>query len=198
MVCSKILKVVATAFTVLVVSACTTVPNNDNSKPLLYPELYRQALTSFPGSASVSDQTVQRFINFLADLGSPATGETANEVYAPDLYFSDALMVTGDKQTVVDHFMSLSDAGTEVDVEIHQILRQGADVYLVWSMQARFKPLRREVTSDTLGVTHVRFDSAGKVVLHQDFWDSGLGFYSHIPVLGAGVRAVGRRFAAQP
>jgi hypothetical protein len=65
-------------------------------------------------------------------------------------------------------------------------------------MQARFTPVRREVISDTLGVTHIRFNAQGEVVLHQDFWDSGLGFYSHIPVLGAGVRAIGRRFAAKP
>ncbi|RPG30099.1 MAG: nuclear transport factor 2 family protein [Gammaproteobacteria bacterium TMED92] len=194
----KVLRVTATAFAALVISACATISSDDNTQPLLYPELYRQALTSYPGSASVSDQTVQRFVDFLADLGSPTSGKVADEVYARDLHFSDALMVTNDKQAVVNHFASLSDAGTEVDVEIHQILRQGADVYLIWSMQARFKPLRREVSSDTLGATHVRFDSAGKVVLHQDFWDSGLGFYSHIPVLGAGVRAVGRRFAAEP
>jgi len=63
-------------------------------------------------------------------------------------------------------------------------------------MRARFTPVRKEVVSDTLGVTHVRFNNNGQVILHQDFWDSGLGFYAHIPVLGAGVRAIARRFAA--
>ena len=98
-------------------------------------------------------------------------------------------MVTRDKETVVDHFTRLGNAGTRVDVEIHQTLQSDKDVYLIWSMQAYFTPIRKEVTSDTLGVTHVRFDKTGRVILHQDFWDSGLGFYSHIPfwVLGLGL-----------
>ena len=161
-----------------------------------YPAQYRKALDDFAGQSNVDSAIIERFVDFLANLGGPTTGENAALLYAENLHFSDALMVTRDKKTVVDHFTRLGDAGTRVDVQIHQTLQSDKDVYLIWSMQARFTPIRKEVTSDTLGVTHVRFDNTGRVILHQDFWDSGLGFYSHIPVLGAGVRAVGRRFAA--
>ncbi len=161
-----------------------------------YPAQYRQALVDFPASADLAPETIARFVDFLSGLGQPSSGAEAASLYASDLHFSDALMVTRDKQAVVDHFSRLSDAGTRVTVEMHQTLQNGGDVYLIWSMQARFTPLRKEVVSDTLGVTHVRFNAKGQVVLHQDFWDSGLGFYSHIPVLGAGVRAIARRFAA--
>ena len=178
-------------------SACASTGNNPAGTPQPYPAQYRQALSDFPGSTETSKQDIDRFVDFLASLGAASTGAVASDLYASDLHFSDALMVTRDKQTVVDHFTRLSDAGTTVDVNIHQTLRQGPDVYLIWSMQARFTPVRREVVSDTLGVTHVRFNPQGQVILHQDFWDSGLGFYSHIPVLGAGVRAIGRRFAAK-
>ena len=164
---------------------------------LQYPAQYRQALTDFPGDPAVQPATVERVIEFLAELGDPSTGSAAADLYAEDLHFSDALMVTRDKQTVVDHFTRLSKAGTRVDVQIHQTLQSDSDIYLIWSMQARFTPLRKEVTSDTLGVTHFRFNRQGQIILHQDFWDSGLGFYSHIPLVGAGVRAVGRRFAAE-
>ena len=178
-------------------SACASTAPNTAPSPPAYPAQYRLALDEFPGTAEVSTQVIDRFVAFLANLGADSTGAVATELYAADLHFSDALMVTRDKQTVVDHFTRLGNAGTTVDVDIHQTLRQGPDVYLIWSMQARFTPVRREVVSDTLGVTHVRFNPQGQVILHQDFWDSGLGFYSHIPVLGAGVRAVGRRFAAE-
>lgn len=183
------------AFSSLLASGCAGV-NTPDSARLGYPAQYRQALDDIAGHRNVDPEAIERFVDFLANLGDPATGTTAESLYAEDLHFSDALMVTRDKKTVVDHFTRLSDAGTRVEVQIHQTLQSDADVYLIWSMQARFTPIRKEVTSDTLGVTHVRFDATGQVILHQDFWDSGLGFYSHIPVLGAGVRAVGRRFAA--
>ena len=38
--------------------------------------------------------------------------------------------------------------------------------------------------SDTIGMTLLRFDDAGRVRFHQDFWDSTEGFYRHVPVLG--------------
>ena len=179
----------------LLASGCAGTATPDPGTPG-YPAQYRQALDDFAGQSNVDSAVIERFVDFLANLGGPNTGENAALLYAEDLHFSDALMVTRDKETVVDHFTRLGNAGTRVDVEIHQTLQSDKDVYLIWSMQAYFTPIRKEVTSDTLGVTHVRFDKTGRVILHQDFWDSGLGFYSHIPVLGAGVRAVGRRFAA--
>ena len=179
----------------LLAGGCAGVTAPDPGTPG-YPAQYRKALDDFAGQSNVDSAIIERFVDFLANLGGPTTGESADLLYAENLHFSDALMVTRDKKTVVDHFTRLGDAGTRVDVQIHQTLQSDKDVYLIWSMQARFTPIRKEVTSDTLGVTHVRFDDTGRVILHQDFWDSGLGFYSHIPVLGAGVRAVGRRFAA--
>ena len=179
----------------LLASGCAGIATPGSGTPG-YPAQYRQALDDFAGQSNVDSAVIERFVDFLANLGGPNTGENAALLYAEDLHFSDALMVTRDKETVVDHFTRLGNAGTRVDVEIHQTLQSDKDVYLIWSMQAYFTPIRKEVTSDTLGVTHVRFDKTGRVILHQDFWDSGLGFYSHIPVLGAGVRAVGRRFAA--
>ena len=179
----------------LLSSGCANVQSRSTTE-VEYPAQYRQALDDFPASDELAPETLTRFVDFLSGLGRPTSGAEAASLYASDLHFSDALMVTRDKQTVVDHFSRLSEAGTRVTVEMHQTLQTGGDVYLIWSMQARFTPLRKEVVSDTLGVTHVRFNAEGQVVLHQDFWDSGLGFYAHIPVLGAGVRAVARRFAA--
>ena len=78
---------------------------------------------------------------------------------------------------------------------MHQKLISGNDVFLVWSMEARFTPIRTERISDSLGVTHLRFDENGRVILHQDFWDSTEGFFRHVPVLGSVVNAVKRRVA---
>ena len=40
---------------------------------------------------------------------------------------------------------------------------------------------------------HLRFNDAGQVVLHQDFWDSSQGFFEHVPILGAMIRWVRNR-----
>jgi hypothetical protein len=106
-------------------------------------------------------------------------------------------MLTRDRARVVKHFQGLVDAGTAVQVDILQTLVSGADVYLIWAMRAEFTPVRKPVISETIGITHLRFDDAGRVVLHQDFWDTGLGFYQHIPLLGQVVKSINRRFSME-
>ena len=168
----------------------TTVSNS------AYPDAYRVALDDFAGDTNVTPDTIEEFSKFLMGLCQPGTADSARRLYAEELHFSDALMHTRDREKVVTHFDGLGKAGTTVEVEMHQTLISGPDVYLVWSMRATFKPILRTVESDTLGITHLRFNEQGQVILHQDFWDSGLGFYSHVPFLGGVVKAVNKRFQA--
>ena len=180
-------------FVIIFVAGCASSPANFQP----YPAAYRVALNDFPGSADVSTETISTFTEFLSELGSKKTGVRAGQLYASELHFSDALMMTRDRDRVVEHFQGLVDAGTAVQVEILQTLVSDADVYLIWSMQAEFTPVRQSVISDTIGVTHLRFNEAGRVVLHQDFWDTGLGLYQHIPVLGRVVKSINRRFVIE-
>jgi hypothetical protein len=42
----------------------------------------------------------------------------------------------------------------------------------------------------TYGVTQFRFDAAGRVLIHKDFWDSGTGLHEQLPGVGGIVRRV--------
>ena len=161
-----------------------------------YPDAYKQALVQFQGAPQVQTTDIDDFVHFLSNLGADDTAESARELYAQNLYFSDALMVTNSKDAVVAHFRGLVDGGARVEVDMLDVLVQDSDVYLVWLMTAQFQPIRKPVTSKTIGITHARFNTAGEVILHQDFWDTGLGFYQHVPGLGSVIKAINRRFAA--
>jgi len=43
------------------------------------------------------------------------------------------------------------------------------------------------------GATHLRFDAAGKVVLHRDYWDAAEELYAKLPLLGVLMRGLQRR-----
>jgi hypothetical protein len=64
----------------------------------------------------------------------------------------------------------------------------GKNYYFRWTMEARMKHLARGKTVTTIGVTLVRFDPKGRVLVHQDFWDSAQGVWDHVPVLGTVIR----------
>ena len=168
----------------------------DQNMKASYPDAYQQALVQFQGTPQVQTADIEDFVRFLSNLGTDDTAERARELYAQDLYFSDALMLTNSKDSVVEHFRGLVDGGARVEVDMLDVLVQDSDVYLVWLMTAEFQPIRKAVTSKTIGITHARFNTAGEVILHQDFWDTGLGFYQHVPGLGSGIKAINRRFAA--
>lgn len=179
---------------IFIVTACLSgcVHNPQNAPG--YPEVYRQALDEFQGSSVVSKQNVEDFSVFLSNLGSADSAQLAGRLYAPTLHFSDSLMHTRNRDDVVTHFQGLVDADTQVEVQMLQTIVSGADVYLVWSMQSQFTPVRKAVTSDSIGITHLRFNEQGQVIIHQDFWDTGQGFYQHVPVLGSAIRAINSRF----
>jgi len=46
------------------------------------------------------------------------------------------------------------------------------------------------------GVTHLRFNAAGKVLLHRDYWDAAEELYARLPVIGGVMRWLRRRLAA--
>ncbi|MBL6709417.1 MAG: nuclear transport factor 2 family protein [Pseudomonadales bacterium] len=168
----------------------------DQNMSASYPDAYQQALVQFQGTPQVQTTDIDGFVRFLSNLGADDTADRARELYAQDLYFSDALMLTNSKDAVVAHFRGLVEGGAKVEVDMLDVLVQDSDVYLVWLMTAEFQPVRKPVTSKTIGITHARFNTAGEVILHQDFWDTGLGFYQQVPGLGSVIKAINRRFTA--
>jgi len=183
------------SFLLIVALSTTACAGRSGSENPSYPAAYREALIETEQSARVRNEDLELFIKFLESIGTPGSAKAASELYSENIHFSDALILTKDKQVIVKHFSDLEAAGNQVKVTMHQKLISGNDIFLVWSMEARFTPIRREMISDSLGVTHLRFDEDGKVILHQDFWDSTEGFFRHIPVLGSVVNSVKRRVA---
>jgi hypothetical protein len=183
----------------LIFVVCTTLAGCTSTQQNLrgYPEVYRLALNEFEGTSEITDQNIEEFSEFLSNLGAADSAQLAGQLSAPTLHFSDSLMHTRNRDDVVVHFQGLVDAETQVQVQMLQTLVSGPDVYLVWSMQSQFTPVRKTVISDSIGITHLRFNSQGQVIMHQDFWDTGQGFYQHVPVLGRVIRSINNRFVPE-
>ena len=183
----------------LIFIVCTTLAGCTSTQQNLpgYPEVYRLALNEFEGTSEITDQNIEEFSEFLSNLGAADSAQLAGQLYASTLHFSDSLMHTRNRDDVVVHFQGLVDAETQVQVQMLQTLVSGPDVYLVWSMQSQFTPVRKTVISDSIGITHLRFNSQGQVIMHQDFWDTGQGFYQHVPVLGRVIRSINNRFVPE-
>ena len=65
----------------LLASGCAGIVTPDSGTPG-YPAQYRQALDDFAGQSNVDSAVIERFVDFLANLGGPNTGDNAALLYA--------------------------------------------------------------------------------------------------------------------
>lgn len=162
-----------------------------------YADAYRDALDRYPGTTEITPDMTDRFVEFFSHRAGP--GEEPIDpagLYGEPLYFSDTLLTTENRPAALAHLRRMHTGTESLTVTVIDQQIDGQDVYLIWQMVAVFDPLTGSVTSNTLGMTHLRFDSDGRIVLQQDFWDAAEGFYRHVPVLGTLIRMVQSRFAA--
>lgn len=106
------------------------------------------------------------------------------EAYAESLYFNDTLITLSDRNSLVEYLVESAERTNYVRTSILDIAHSGEDFYVRWQLQMSFDVMGNERRSNTVGMTHLRFDEQGKIIVHQDFWDSAGGFYQTLPVAG--------------
>ena len=181
---------------VVLLVLATAVAGCSSSTSPNYPDAYHQALLATPASPPPSD-AAQRFAQLYELTDQPGYEQRTRAFYAPRLYFNDTLTTLGSADQIVEHLGRLHDGGSRIDVEIDDVLTNGTDLYVRWTMDASFSALGSARTSRTIGISQLRFDTDGRVVLQQDFWDPVEGFYRFVPVLGDAIESVRRRFDAR-
>lgn len=129
-------------------------------------------------------RAIERFQSLLGDFKASDFGERIPEVYADDLFFNDTIKTLRRVEDLQEYLAATSEAIDKGTVEFLDVVADNGNYYFRWQMTIRFKQFARGEDTRSVGMTHVRFDAAGKVVLHQDFWDSVGGLFEHVPGLG--------------
>jgi hypothetical protein len=148
-----------------------------------------------PGAGSAAEtQAIARFTAFFSSFAPGRVAQLLEGTYAQDVYFNDTLKVVHGREAL-SHYLGESAAAVEdCRVEIQEVTRTANDEHLVrWAMMIRFKRFQRGRDTWTVGMSHLRFDSQGRVVYHQDYWNAADGIFQHIPVLGGMIKAIKRR-----
>ena len=127
---------------------------------------------------------VDRFIELFGNLTAETVRAKAKSVYAPDAYFNDTLKTLIGAETIEAHLVRSAEAAEQITVDVVDVAEASGNYYLRWVMDVRFKSLKKGQVVRSIGVSHIRFNQAGQVVLHQDYWDAASGLFEHIPVLG--------------
>lgn len=154
---------------------------------------YREALAARPGS-SLSPQSARAavggFAELYGDLSVSNVTANARKVYAPDAWFNDTIATEVGIDAIEKYLLKTAEGAEAVSAEINDVAVSGSDCYVRWRMEIRTKNLAGGQPIITEGVSQLRFDGEGRIVLHQDFWNPATGIYQHLPVLGPAIRFV--------
>jgi len=161
--------------------------------PRLFVDQYHQALERFPGSEAAIDTGLEAFAKAFGDLTHERIAERVERLYAETLYFNDSLKTFESRAPLVDYMAATGAMLEESSVSIDQVIRDGPDVFVRWTMKFTASGMGKPVVSESVGMTHLRVDARGRIVLHQDFWDSAAGLYRNLPVVGYLLEQVDKR-----
>jgi hypothetical protein len=136
---------------------------------------------------------IERFADFISRLSEENIRAKARKVYSPDAYLNDTLKESIGIDRIEAYFIETARAAEEITAKVEDVAESGGNYYFRWTMDVRFKKFKKGETVRSIGMSHIRFNSAGQVVLHQDYWDSGSNLFEHIPVVGWLIRRIKAR-----
>lgn len=145
-------------------------------------------------SPLATEPRLETFVALFSNLDTPSINKFLDQTYPETLYFNDTFHYFSDRQKLKKYFLDLAEIA-ETEVTVLDVSSQGDNVLLRWKMNTKSKVLWKTLDIESIGITHLRFNESGKIVMHQDYWDSAAGFYEHIPFVGAPIRAIRSRMA---
>lgn len=177
--------------------ACAATPRDAEEKHwMTYLETVRQLEAEgavLERGSPAEERAVARFRELMSDFKASDFRERIPEVYAEEIFFNDTLKTVRGVEELQEYLAASAAAVEVATVEFHDLVVDHGNYYFRWEMSLRFKKLARGRTHRSLGMSHIRFDREGKVVLHQDFWDAAGGFFEHLPLVGRILRRIKHR-----
>lgn len=155
-------------------------------------DAYHDALDTLSGSTEAIDTGLARFEAAFEDLTAPDAEAAVQAVYADRVHFNDTLITLESGAEVAAYMGETGKRVSNCRVIVEHALRDGPDVFVRWTMHFESKAYGIGIDSKSVGMTHLRFDEEGRVILHQDFWDAAGGLYEHLPLVGAMIRTTKR------
>jgi limonene-1,2-epoxide hydrolase len=161
---------------------------------------YQEALTNavvVPSVAPGSPEEkagIERFKDFFADLSEERIRSKIRYVYAEDVYFNDTLKEIRGIDALEPYLLESAAAVESCTVDIGDVAVNNGNYYFRWTMDIRFRSIKKGKLTRSIGISHIRFNKEGKICLHQDYWDSTSGFFQHVPFVGYLIRKIKARF----
>lgn len=137
-------------------------------------------------------EPVRRLATWFNQL-EPAALAQLEGYYAADARFKDPFNDVTGPEAIRQVFEHMYRTLEQPHFVVTGAVCQGDEAFLTWDFRFRFKRFNPALEQTVRGTTHLRFDAAGLVVWHRDYWDVAEELYEKIPGLGGVMRWLKRQ-----
>ena len=127
---------------------------------------------------------------------TPESVARFGEFYSADAWFKDPFNEVRGLLAIERIFRHMFTQVGEPRFVVTETVADDGGAVLVWELCYRVRLWGKGETQVMRGVSHLKFDAAGKVCQHRDYWDTGEELYMKLPVLGGMWRGLRRLLAA--
>ena len=182
------MKTLTSLFILSFLAACASAPV-DSTQTDSYFNKHTALTQSLPATAIVArpGEIIQ---NLMGDFKTSLTEDNLRATYAEDVYFNDTFATLNGIDELVEYLGNTVNMMESAQVKILDVAKSESDYYVRWEMDMEFYAKSKKINSRSIGVSQLRFNADGKIIYHQDYWDSANAFYQHLPVIGGLVERV--------
>jgi steroid delta-isomerase len=116
-------------------------------------------------------------------------------IYAADAYFRDPFNEVRGFPAIEPIFDEMFVHLADCRFEFLDALSDEGGALLTWNMHFRIRRYRPDTPQVIHGASHLKFDAAGRITHHRDYWDAADELYAKLPLIGPVMRYLKRRMA---
>lgn len=128
---------------------------------------------------------------------SPESTARFPEFYSAEAYFKDPFNEVRGIEAIQRIFRHMFTQVTNPRFVVTESIAETHSVMLLWHFDYSIRIWGKEQPQVIRGVSHLRFDAAGKVCYHRDYWDAAEELYMKLPLLGVLMRWLKKVMSAQ-
>lgn len=124
---------------------------------------------------------------------TPASLDRLDALYAPQAYFKDPFNEVRGIADIRQIFSHMYEALEQPRFVVTGCIVDGAQCFLTWDFNFRFKSYDRLTVQTVRGGSHLIFTADGLLDSHRDYWDAAEELYEKLPLVGGLMRWLKKR-----
>jgi len=137
-------------------------------------------------------EAAAQVVDFFESL-TPASLDRLGALYAPEAYFKDPFNEVRGLPSIRRVFDHMYESLTQPRFVVTGCIVDGRECFLTWDFHFHFKRFDTAALQTVRGGSHLKFNTAGLLDFHRDYWDAAEELYEKLPLVGRLMRWLKQR-----